>query len=141
MNEEKFWTFINADGVCWEWQGATNGKGKGRGYGHLYLNGVHWMSHRLSWTLLIGIIPVDLELDHRCRNKICVCPDHLEPVTKKVNINRGAVPHVNGRHNSIKTHCKRNHEFNEVNTYFRKNGSRDCRLCKQLTRTDFYVGR
>lgn len=85
-------------------------------------------AHRLSYTLAYGSIPEGLVIDHLCRTPVCVRPDHLEAVTQQENMRRGP---------GAKTHCKRGHEFNEVNTYVRKDtGARFCRPCKNIRRRD-----
>lgn len=104
--------------TCWHWKGYRNDKGYGR------LN--HTLAHRLVYELLRGPIPPGLTLDHLCRNKSCVNPDHLEPVTSVVNAMRGIGPAaVNAR----KTHCKRGHPFQND-----QRGRRHCRTCFYITR-------
>ena len=75
---------IDASGPCWEWQRHCNRLG----YGRLRFQGRYWFAHRLMWTLLVGPIPPDLELDHLCFNPCCCNPDHLEPVTHAENLRR-----------------------------------------------------
>lgn len=73
-------------GLCWEWTGSLN---KG-GYGQMRLNKTRLeMAHRVVWEELAGPIPEGLDLDHLCRNRKCANPDHLEPVTRSVNLRRG----------------------------------------------------
>lgn len=76
---------IDARGVCWEWTGARSRNG----YGNVKIKGRNQVAHRAVWELLVGPIPAGLQLDHLCRNKGCVMPDHLEPVTPKENTRRG----------------------------------------------------
>lgn len=110
---------------CWEWNGAS-----GRGYG-LISDGSGRLrpAHRMMYELLVGPVPEGLDLDHLCRNRGCINPKHLEPVTHKVNINRGR------KANAEKTHCKNGHPFNDENTRrsVRKNGRqrRDCLSCER----------
>lgn len=74
---------VNEDTGCWEWIGCvTNGTmASGGGYGRF--DG-RW-AHRVSWELHRGPIPQGLEIDHLCRVRHCVNPDHIEPVTKQEN--------------------------------------------------------
>jgi hypothetical protein len=70
---------------CWPWPGSM----REDGYGHIFRNGKHYRAHRAVYQYFKGAIPAWLELDHTCRNKACVNPDHLEPVTHAVNVQRG----------------------------------------------------
>lgn len=84
---DRFWPKVDASGDCWEWTAARNPEGYGRiGAGGTGSRILH--AHRVAWELLVGPIPVGYEVDHLCRNRGCVNPDHLEPVTKLENIRR-----------------------------------------------------
>lgn len=73
---------------CWIWQGPTSGNGRGGGYGRMCLDGQTVAVHRVMATLFMGYIPGKKQVDHTCRNRLCVNPDHLEIVTHKENQRR-----------------------------------------------------
>ena len=126
--EERFWAKVDKqpDG-CWLWQGAITD----RGYG-CFRNreGKYRGAHRFSYEEHVGPIPDGLVLDHLCRVRNCVNPDHLEPVTAKTNSQRG----LGGRNNAVKTHCPAGHPYTPENTYIaipKKTGLplRRCKTC------------
>lgn len=126
---DRFWSRVKEDGDCWVWTSHRTTDG----YGCISLNGKNALVHRISWQEFRGEIPEGLHLDHLCRNTACINPDHLEPVTTRVNTLRGVgVSAVNAR----KTHCKEGHEFTPENTgvYKRANGTtyRGCRTCGRI---------
>lgn len=94
------------------------------GYGHGTLNGKTSYAHRMAYELFIGPIPEGLVLDHLCRERGCVNPRHLEPVTYLENCKRAPVHVV---HRGIKTECCHGHGPQYV--YFSKKGIRSCRRC------------
>ena len=123
-DEKRFWSKVRKGPVCWWW--IVNGR-ISENYGTITFNKKPMVAHRISWELLRGKIPKGLQLDHLCRNKGCVNPDHLEPVTHRENIMRGNSPWAT---NAKKTHCLRGHEFTKENTYIHKSkGGRNCRTC------------
>lgn len=71
---------------CWLWTGAMQPKG----YGTVKVDGRVWLAHRAVYTAHVGPIPAGLDLDHKCRNRSCVRPDHLEPVTHAENLQRAS---------------------------------------------------
>ncbi len=75
-------------GPCKIWQGGTSGKGRGGGYGRMSLDGATVAPHRTNWTNEHGMIPPRKQLDHLCRNRLCINDDHLELVTPKQNAKR-----------------------------------------------------
>lgn len=109
---------------CWEWTASGS-----KDYGTFYDHGRSRQAHRVAWELTNGPVPDDLPLDHLCRNKRCVNPGHLEPVSQKTNLHRGngwAGRHVRA------THCPQGHPYNAANTYRkqrRTHVSRECRQC------------
>jgi hypothetical protein len=102
---ERFWQHVDVAGVCWEW----TGKPGDRGYGHFSLGTDKIVrAHKWAYESLVGKVAASLHLDHLCRNQMCVNPDHIQPVTPRINILRGTgEPARNAR----KTHCKWGHEF------------------------------
>lgn len=77
---------------CWEWRRSLTKDGYGR-IDMLVKHGVSYprMAHRISYETFVGPIPEGLQIDHLCRNRSCINPDHLEPVTAKENIRRSRV--------------------------------------------------
>jgi hypothetical protein len=74
----------------WIWTGWNTGKRHPEGdHGKVLWNKVHTTAHRAVYELLVGPIPDGHHLDHLCRYRPCVCPDHLEPVIPKENTYRG----------------------------------------------------
>lgn len=113
---------------CWPWDGPT----LPGGYGKMWRSDFErlWhpsqLAHRIAYELEVGPIPDGLTLDHLCGNPNCVNPDHLEPVTQRVNTLRGSGPIAA---HAVKTHCAHGHPYDEENTYHMPSGGRDCKIC------------
>lgn len=106
------------DADCWEWTGPIDRDGYGRALRNL--------AHREMVLAFGRDIPTGMQVDHLCRNRRCVNPDHLEVVTPQENSRRSLSPWgINAR----KTHCKRGHLFDQANTLWTKSGKRSCRAC------------
>ena len=73
---------------CWEWEGPTSGDGRGGGYGRMSWMGQTVSVHRAVFTAVFGFIPGKKQVDHKCENRSCCNPDHLEAVTHKTNQKR-----------------------------------------------------
>src|SRR5688572_14187578 len=120
--EERLARYIVPGPGCWEWAGSIIGNG----YGQITIGQRRIYAHRFVYERERGPIPIGLELDHLCRNKRCVNPDHLEPVTHAENMRRSGP----GAGNAIKTHCPRGHAYTPMNTYVYMN-RRNCRTCSR----------
>jgi hypothetical protein len=108
---------------CWEWQGYR----QPGGYGRTRSCGRKVLVHRWVFEHLVGPIPEGLTLDHLCRNPACCNPDHLEPVTQRVNTLRGI---GQGALNAVKVECPKGHPYSAANTYVDFLGRRVCRTCR-----------
>lgn len=139
--DERFYANVsepNKQG-CLLWKGTISPQG----YGRFTVDGVQKSAHCVAYEMIVGPIPENYQLDHLChsndvqcvggngcKHRRCVNTAHLEPVTSRENTIRGNGPTAI---NASKTHCIRNHPFNEKNTYFYK-GWRRCRPCKKFYR-------
>ena len=107
--------------ACWEWTAA-----KQFGYGQIRWGDRLTHAHRVSYELFVGPIPGGHQIDHLCRNRGCVNPEHLEPVTQAENIRRGEGASAR---NARKTHCPKGHEYTPDNIYTHMGKWRMCKAC------------
>lgn len=132
----RFWDKVDKTDSCWVWTGIKNSLG----YGLFTIGSKKLLAHRYLYQRLVGPIPEGLQLDHLCRNKACVNPSHLEPVTASENIRR-AIPfkrNYRGVSASLSaTHCAHGHQLTEANTYMRPSGARECKTCRRAHRDKF----
>lgn len=127
---ERFWKYVHKTQNCWIWKGGITGQG----YGAFWLDGRTIPAHRFSYEYLIGPIPEKMELDHKCRNRKCINPEHLEPVTSKENKLRGtSFSAVNAK----KIFCVRGHRIND-DVYIASSGYRHCRKCSRIREREYY---
>lgn len=122
---EYFWSKVCKTNTCWIWLGSRASEGYGRIKPR---NSKTILVHRFSYELHKEKIPDGLTIDHLCRVRGCVNPEHLEAVTNRENIRRGISPA--GIH-SRKTHCPRGHSLSGYNLFIKKN-TRQCRECTNM---------
>ena len=123
-DEARFWRFVNFNGPirkpelgpCWEWTGRALTH---NGYGRFRAGGRRTVAHRWIWERQHGPVPDGMELDHLCRNRLCV--RHLEAVTRAEN-------HKRSNHPGKRAHCPKGHPYDEQNTRLYQ-GRRYCRAC------------
>lgn len=112
-------------GSCWVFTGSHSA-----GYPQIWWNGRQHLAHRVMYQITVGAIPAGNQIDHTCRLKSCVNPDHLEPVTPRENMLRAGMPAAS--YQLAKTHCPSGHPYDEANTYRTRAGHRLCRMCHRL---------
>lgn len=131
MSDRRFALFMAKISICkvtgcWHWLGHTN---KVSLYGQFWDGKRVVGAHVYSYIYHKGPVPEGLDLDHLCRVRRCVNPDHLEPVSRRENLLRGATFIAIA---ASKTSCIRGHEFTQENTYRAANGTRQCRQCRRI---------
>jgi hypothetical protein len=125
--EERAWRKIETVTPfgCWQWRTRELDR---NGYGVFSIGTKRMQAHRYIYQLLTDVDPGALDLDHLCRNRACVNPDHLEPVPHIENVRRGKA----GTWQAVKTHCAQGHEFTPENTCVGPRGGRACRECTRI---------
>jgi hypothetical protein len=98
-------------GKCWPWPGSKNSAG----YGRMVTSDDQYV-HRIMYKGTVGPIPEGMELDHKCRNRSCCNPAHVEPVARQEN-------HLRRRHDATGEPCHRGHAYEATPG----NGCRQCR--------------
>lgn len=122
----RLWVKVAVTPSCWLWTAGLTSAG----YAKFWLEGKTTLGHIVVYETLVGYIPDGLTLDHLCRVRRCVNPEHLEPVTQQVNTLRS--PIAPAAINARKTHCPWGHPFDVANTLWsacRGGAQRQCRAC------------
>lgn len=130
--EKRVWRHVQKTATCWNWTGCTV-----YGYGRFNDGVTTVMAHRYLYQLLRVPVEKSEDLDHICRNRACVNPDHLRAVSRKTNLLAEGSLSI-AKHNFMKTHCKHGHMFTKENTKIKKDGSRNCRKCDAIAHNKRY---
>jgi hypothetical protein len=126
---DRLWAKVDKTPTCWLWTGAVNNMG----YGYLMRGGSDHrkvLAHRAAYELLVGPVPDGMDLDHvkarGCMSTRCVNPAHLEPVTHRVNLQRGRLSYA------VRTVCANGHDITDpANVYTTPAGKHQCRPCRR----------
>jgi len=125
---QRFWSQTDKGDGCWLWTGGKTLAG----YGQLSIDYRKTLAHRYAYELLVGPIPPGMEIDHLCRNRSCVNPQHMEAVTHAENMRRQV----------RRPHCPQGHEMTGHNLMYRKDGGgRICRACRDQRNRSAYQRR
>jgi len=120
--------------ACWLWKASRQNKGYGQVMRKVDGRWRLLLAHRFIYELLVGPIPLGMELNHICHQRGCVNPGHLEVVTHRENMLAAGssvgrpLRAVNAR-SSARTECPRGHAFTAENTGRKRDGSRRCKTC------------
>ena len=110
---DRFWERVSkVESGCWNWTAGVVGEG----YGSVTYDGVKFLTHRVAYELLVGLVPAGRDLHHLCENRRCVNPAHLELLTRKEHARRHAGET-----------CRFGHPYG-----LRPNGTRECVVCRKL---------
>lgn len=121
---DRFDLYTDKSGECWLWTGSVISGD--RPYGLLWDGTKQVLAHRWSYEHFVVAIPGGAEIDHLCRVPRCVRPDHLEPVTHRLNVARGVSPSAA---NASKDRCPRGHKYDSI-VKARHGFKRVCKRCR-----------
>lgn len=123
--EVRFWMKVRFTPTCWEWKSNFNGTG----YGRIKVGRKNIAAHRWAYEFCRGPIAEGMTLDHLCRNRKCINPEHLEEVSLKENILRGTAPSAQYARS---INCKWGHPLEQGKR------QRFCRTCARKSGLAFY---
>ncbi len=129
----RFWEKVELTSTCWNWTASTT-----KGYGQFCVDRTPRAAHRIAWEQLRGPIPDGLTLDHLCRNRRCVNPAHLEPVSMRINLLRGEGACAQ---HARQTRCKWGHPLIEGNLRPGPPGMRRCLWCHRRDNREYWERR
>ena len=125
-------TFLVTKSDCHEWNGHVTKNG----YGLTYCNKKTCYVHRLVYEYYFGSIPTGFQIDHLCKNRKCMNPNHLEAVTQKENILRSdGITAIQSR----QTHCVHGHPLSGDNLYVSPKKHRSCKTCRRNHRHNYWM--
>jgi hypothetical protein len=124
--------FPEPNSGCFIWMGYVHPCGYGMTLVRNADGSLTRYAHKAAYEYFVGPVPPGLEIDHLCRVRCCVNPDHLEPVTHSENVRRGVGPMLNVIRGRLKTHCKRGHLLSGANVYIKNGKHRICKTCKKI---------
>lgn len=130
--EPRFLAKVKKTDTCWLWTAWI----ESNGYGRFWLDGRQKGAHRVSYELYVGPIPDGHEVDHLCRVRHCVNPDHLEAVTAAENSRRMAA--VRTPYQASMSACRNGHPYDDRNTAITPTG-RACITCKREANRASYL--
>lgn len=115
---ERFLSKVSKTPECWVWTAFITHDGYG-----LFNDENHKRvrAHRFAYQMFVGEIPLGLDIDHLCRVRKCVRPDHLQAVSHQENIRRSIRP--------PRETCRNGHRWLPENIYNHPRGIKLCRLC------------
>ena len=136
--DERFWSMVmmpTVEDSCWLWCGAQDGGG----YGQFSSGARRLKAHRWSYERFVREIPFGLVIDHLCRVRNCVNPDHLEAIPHIANVRRGTLGATTKARHVLVTHCPLGHAYTPYNTLIDKQTSatglvytrRRCIVCRR----------
>lgn len=129
QERERFESRFQIDGQCWVWNLALDRDG----YGSFYFRGASRRAHRVAWYSVNGEIAEGHVINHTCRNRACVNPQHLQCLSVEDHQlkDTNSIPYIN----SQKTRCPNGHEYDRTVTWAGKT-QRICSICDKKRRRE-----